>query len=102
MFSGHEANAPWTRLDGDQVRLQQRGCGLNAWGQAGEGNHRDVVVLPEGDCGFGGLLCIWPSSDQRSQTLEAEEFAGCVARFQQSVGIKSEPVAMARRRKIFS
>ena len=69
--------------------------------QPGEGEDGDVVVLAEEDCGFGGLLCIWPSSDQRSQTLEAEEFAGCVARFQQSVGIKSEPVAYGEAQEDF-
>ena len=63
-------------------------------GGEGEGEDGDVVFLAEGaggtGDGFGGLC------GDGGCAVEAEEFAGCVACFDDSVGEEGEGVAVAR------
>jgi hypothetical protein len=50
---------------GQQFGGQQQGGRFHASGQAGYGEHSNVVILPEGYCRLAGLPGVWPGGDQR-------------------------------------
>ena len=66
---------------------------MNAGRQAGNGEHGDIVLLAEIDCGFHGFLCGGPVCEQRIHSLKSEELSGGAGGFQQPVRVDAELIA---------
>src|SRR5271157_669048 len=88
---------PWLKVVFTSVCREN--CGESGLRQSGfkarQREDSDVVVLAEGDGGFGGLFRIGPGREKGFKALEAVEFAALIAGFEHAVSIEGEPVAMA-------
>src|SRR5271168_4472924 len=78
---------------GDEDGGLQHGGGFDACGEARDGEDGDVVVLTEGDGGFAGLPGVGPGGEELLEAIEAEDFSGGAAGFEQAVGVEGETVS---------
>jgi len=79
----------------DLVSDGQRG-GLRA-DYAGYGEHRDVVILAEGDGGIAGGVGVRTCRDEIAHTVESEKLSGGIAGLKQSIGVERQAISGGHR-----